>query len=70
MSILKSVLAFLRGLIAKEPAVVVSTVVAGVIALAGAFGVVLDVQSVTTVVAEVVAILVGGVAVRSQVTPK
>jgi uncharacterized protein (DUF697 family) len=59
----------LKRLVRAEPVRVAAVVVAAVIALAEAFGVVLDEESVGEVVAQVLLILAGGEVARRKVTP-
>ncbi len=59
----------IRKLFAKEPAIIVSVLVAVLLDVAGAFGVVVDKQSVVTLVTESVGIVgLGGVGIRQLVT--
>lgn len=69
MSIVKKILAALVAVYQSEPAVVIGVVVAGVVAVATSLGIVVDQASVQSVVAYVLSILFGAVAIRSQVTP-
>lgn len=60
---------FVKGLYQHEPARFIALVVAGVVAVASALGVVVDKQDAIQIVALVAAVLFGGEATRRRVSP-
>lgn len=69
-AVLKSLKAFLVGLLTTEPVLVSAAVVAVVGAVAGALGIVVDTASTTQIAAYVVVVLGSALGVRTQVSPK
>lgn len=58
-----------RRLYQEEPAVTISLVVSAVLVATSKLGIVLDEQSATDLVGEVLLVLLGGAKVRSRVSP-
>ena len=59
----------LKGVWQREPVRVVAVIVSAVITAAGAFGFIVPAQTVETIVAAVLSVLLGGEVSRSRVTP-